>query len=206
LLLPLVCLLVRRNSLLVLVCIVVIINGPIYRSQHIDNEIYFLYSYFACFDAIAFGCLTALFVQHVKFTGKVNRAIRLIAACALCAVYLRGIEGNVIFSFSFIALASAAFLAGSANDHSLGWTTGCVSSGIRWLGRYSYEIYLFHIVVLGLMRNVLNKEQLSYAARLPWFFLFLFLSVLVARLVARYVSEPANLAIRQHYLQSRPQS
>jgi len=206
LVLPLACLLLRRTALIVAVCIVAIAIGPIYRSQHTDNEILFMYGYFACFDAIAFGCITALLARYAVFPEKFNRAIRLFAGGAICVVYMRGINGHEIFGFSFIALASAAFLLGSANDGRMGWTTGRVSSGVRWLGRHSYEIYLFHVVVLGLMRNVLNKEQLSYEARLPWFFLFLSLSVLVAWLVARYVSEPANVAIRQRYVQSRRQS
>jgi peptidoglycan/LPS O-acetylase OafA/YrhL len=71
------------------------------------------------------------------------------------------------------------------------------------LERHSYEIYLFHIVVLGLMRNVLTKEQLSYGARLPWLLLFLGLTALLSSLVSRYVSEPADVAIRRRYLAKR---
>ncbi|WP_243405351.1 acyltransferase family protein [Solimicrobium silvestre] len=197
--LPLVCLLLRRTWLIVAVCITAIVIGPIYRSQHTNNEIFFMYGYFACFDAIAFGCITALLARRGIIPIKFNRVLRLAAAIALGVVYLRGIDGHEIFGFSLIALASAAFLLGAANDNSPGWSTGRLSSGVRWVGRYSYEIYLFHIVVLGLMRNVLTKEQLSYSARLPWFLLFLVLTALVAWLVARYVSEPANTAIRRRY-------
>jgi peptidoglycan/LPS O-acetylase OafA/YrhL len=70
---------------------------------------------------------------------------------------------------------------------------------LRWLGRHSYEVYLFHIIVLALMRNLLSRDDVSYDTRLPLLCLFVALSVVVAALVARYVSEPANMAIRSRY-------
>jgi peptidoglycan/LPS O-acetylase OafA/YrhL len=67
------------------------------------------------------------------------------------------------------------------------------------MGWHSYEIYLFHIVVLGLMRNVYTKATLGYWQRLPWFGLFLVATGLVAMLISRFVAEPANTAIRRYY-------
>ncbi|MFJ2990128.1 acyltransferase family protein [Collimonas sp. NPDC087041] len=201
--LPLICLLLRRTWLIAGVCIVAIVVGPIYRSQHTDNEIFFMYGYLACFDAITFGCLTALLARRMPSGFKYGRWLRWIAGIALTVVYLRGIRGHEIFGFSLIALCSAAFLLGAANDRTPGWSTGRMTGALRWLGRHSYEIYLFHIVVLGLMRNVLNREQLSYGASLPWLCLFLGLTIVVAALVSRYIAEPANIAIRLRYLAGR---
>lgn len=196
---PILCICLRRTRLIVVLCFATIVIGPIYRSQHLDNEIYFMYGYFACFDAIAIGCLAAILTSRIVMRNQFKRALRVISAIALGVVYLRGIEGNEIFGFTLMALASAGFLVGCAGDMTSGWSTGRSSGFVRWMGGRSYEIYLFHIVVLGLMRNLLTKDELSYGARLPWLFLFLGLSVLVAAVVARYVSEPANLAIRRYY-------
>jgi len=52
-------------------------------------------------------------------------------------------------------------------------------------------------VVLGLMRDALPRDQLGYAAELPWLRAFFAASALVAALVARYFSEPANAALRR---------
>lgn len=71
-------------------------------------------------------------------------------------------------SRKLIALAAGAFLLGAANEDAPGWTAGRASAGLRWMGRLSYELYLFHIIVLGLMRNVVERAQLGYHARLPW--------------------------------------
>ncbi|WP_332855295.1 acyltransferase family protein [Duganella sp. S19_KUP01_CR8] len=197
LLLPLSCLLLRRNWLIVLLCCVAIVAGPVYRSQHTDNEIYFMYGYLACFDAIAIGCLTAILAQREVPNARQGRVLRIAAGIALAALYLRGIEGHEVFGFTLVALASGVFLLGSsaqapAAQRAPRWSL------LRWFGQHSYEIYLFHIVVLAGMRTVVvDKTHLSYAARLPWLLLFLCLTALAAALVARYVSEPANAALRR---------
>jgi peptidoglycan/LPS O-acetylase OafA/YrhL len=70
------------------------------------------------------------------------------------------------------------------------------------MGQHSYECYLFHIVVLALMRNAIAKDELSYAGSLPWLLLFLILTGVVAALVSRFISEPANAAIRDGYFKA----
>jgi peptidoglycan/LPS O-acetylase OafA/YrhL len=199
--LPLVALFARRTWVIVAICAAAIVAGPLYRSAHTDNEIFFMYGYLACFDAIAMGCLAALLAQHMALAGNRRRALRIMAGAALVVVYLRGIDEHKVFGFSLIALASATFLFAAADDRAPGWTTGRATAALRWMGRHSYEIYLFHIIVLGLMRNVLSKDQLGYGARLPWMLLFLALSFACAAFVSRYVSEPANRAIRTRFRQ-----
>lgn len=197
--LPLTCLLLRRTWLFVLLCLVLVAVGPLYRSMHADDEIYFMYGYLACFDAIALGCLTALLARRFTLAGKEARIARIVAGVALAVVYLRGIAGHEVFGFSLIAVASAVFLFASAGDAAPGWTTGRLSKGVRWMGRHSYELYLFHIIVLAGMRNLYTKAELGYWVRLPWLCLFLVASFLLAALVARYVAEPANAAIRKRF-------
>ena len=196
LLLPLSCRLLRRRQAIMLLCGAAIVAGPVYRSLHADNEIYYMYGYLACFDAIAIGCLTALLTQHWQPGPRAGKLLRRAAGLTLAAVYVRGIGGHEVFGFCAIALASAAFIAGAtavpaARDGRPG--------PLQWLGRHSYELYLFHIIVLAGMRNVIDKAGLGYAERLPWLALFLAATALAAALVARYVSEPANAALRRRW-------
>ncbi|MYN18830.1 acyltransferase family protein [Rugamonas sp. FT107W] len=201
LLLPLSCLLLRRSWMIVLLCCVAIAAGPFYRNQHTDNEIYFMYGYLACFDAIAIGCLTAMLARREVPDAQQGRMLRIAAGIALAALYLRGIEGHEVFGFTLVSLASGVFLLGSSAPSATERAPRV--SVLRWFGRHSYEIYLFHIIVLAGMRNVVDKAHLSYGARLPWLLLFLCLTALAAALVARYVSEPANAALRRRTVSER---
>lgn len=202
LLLPLLCMAASRTWLIVVVCLAVILIGPLYRSQHTDNEIFFMYAYPACFDSIALGCLTALAAKRVAIPAMCGRVMLWLALAAIGFVYLRGIDENEVFGFSEVSLASAVFIFCAAHEPRDSWFSGRLCACLRWLGRHSYEMYLFHIIVLAGMRNAVAKEQLSYYTRLPWFVAFLSLSALVAWLVARYVSEPTNVAIRRRFTNS----
>jgi peptidoglycan/LPS O-acetylase OafA/YrhL len=216
LLMPLCCLLLRRDGLIVLLCCAAIVAGPCYRSLHIDDEIFFMYGYQACFDAIAIGCLCALLAHRLVRGGTRalahGRWLRLVSAVALAALYLRGIRGHEVFGFSLVSLASAGYLLGAhcgpaapAVDAHIG-PVSWPGVALRWFGRHSYEIYLFHIIVLALMRNLVDQQQLGYAARLPWLLLFLALTALVAAGVARRVAEPANAALRRRFARPMPPS
>lgn len=201
LLMPLCCLLLRRQWLFVLAGLLVIGAAPFYRAAHADNEIYYMYGYLACFDAIAIGCLAALLAQHVVLAAAPSRLLRWGSLLVMGAVYLRGFGGAEAWGFTAMALATAAFLLGAAPAgaaaHGRRW-----SAPWRWLGRHSYELYLYHIIVLAALRDVVEKSQLDYATRLPLLVLFMSLSCALAALVARYVSEPANRGLRQRWLGS----
>jgi len=194
--LPLAFLLVRRRWLIAALCLCLIVIAPIYRHAHADNELFFECGYLACFDAIAMGCLTAFLMRQFKPEGTVSTVLRAVACIAFTIIYLRGIDTHEATSFSLIALCTALYLVASVRDERASVATGRGTGFIRWLGRHSYELYLFHIVVLALMRNVWDKRTLPAAAWTPWLALFLASSALVAMLVARFVSEPANRAIR----------
>jgi len=182
LLLPPAGLLLRRTWAFVLLCAAAIVAGPLYRAHHAGNELYFMYGYLACFDAIAIGCLTALLARRLASPLPSARALRWIACIVLAAVYLRGIRGHEAFGFTWIALAAALFLlaAAGARPDSPGIGAGPVLAPLRWMGRHSYELYLFHIIVLALLRNMFERGDVAYAGRLPLLAGFVAASALVA--------------------------
>jgi peptidoglycan/LPS O-acetylase OafA/YrhL len=193
---PLAGVLLKRTRYIVALCLLVIVAGPIYRAIHRDDELYFMYGYAACFDAIAFGCLAALWYPRIDIGRIATRVVRGLAALALAAVYMTGIEGHEALGFSCIALCSACLLVNSFDGPAerRGVRPGWI---VCWFGRHSYELYLFHIIVLAGMRNWVPPGTLPYAYKLPFFALFLLLSALAAGAVSRFYAEPVNEGLRR---------
>jgi peptidoglycan/LPS O-acetylase OafA/YrhL len=225
---PLLCVVVRRRMPVVVVCVAAIAVGPVYRGLHADNELYFMYGYPACFDALACGVLAALAAQRAPPARGLARwlARGLVpgAAITLALAYLNGIQGHEVFGFTAVAVSAAVLVyalgarcAGtdpsdaSANVHPVGagdsrrWAARALAP-LRWSGRHSYELYLFHIIVLGLMRDAVSRDQLGYAGKLPGLVLFLAVSALVAAWVANHVTEPLNAAWRARFQAASAQS
>jgi peptidoglycan/LPS O-acetylase OafA/YrhL len=240
---PIACVLLKRDRLIVALCMAAIIVGPAYRSVHSDNEIYFMYAYPACFDAVAFGCLAALLHRRIAIGRRLGTAIRYAAGIGLSITYFAGIDGHEIFGFTLVALCSAALLTnafdGSAEPagHGLrrtaswrgrivpwfgrtvggfgrvvgwfgrvvGWfgrVVGWFGRVVGWFGGHSYELYLFHIILLAGIRDLVPKATLPYACKLPLLMLFLTASGLLAGVVARCFADPVNGRLRM-YLATR---
>lgn len=198
---PLACLLLKRMTLIVALCAAAIVVGPLYRAMHRDDELFFMYGYAACFDAIAFGCLTALCFRQMNIGRLARVVIRCVAGLGLTAAYFAGIDGHEVFGFSAIAFCTAGLLVNAA-DSAGPKTRASPRRMADWLGRHSYELYLFHIIVLAVMRDFVPKGTLSYAFKLPYFALYLLLSVLVAAAVSRCYAEPINTGLRRRLASS----
>jgi len=224
---PLLCLVLRKGWLIVIVWIAAILYGPIYRSHHADNEILFLYGYFACFDAIALGCCMALLSKFLRgengtssstrvenalhapkdetkrrigFSPVVRNIVQGVAAIFMAWIYLRQpIDEAAIWGPTLMAMGAALFvLAEAAAPLSSNAPLLVKWEPIGWLGQRSYELYLFHVVVLAAMRNFIDGRDDIHARQKPlWFLLFLVLAIMVAATIARFYSEPLNHRIRR---------
>jgi peptidoglycan/LPS O-acetylase OafA/YrhL len=194
---PLACILLKRERYIIALCLAAIVLGPIYRGLHRDDELFFMYGYLACFDAIAFGCLTAMCQQYIRLKPGVMRLTRIAAGVGLVAAYLAGIEGHEAAGFSLVALFTAVLLVHAFDVQGNVVPRFSPFRAVAWFGRKSYELYLFHIIVLAAMRDFVPKGTLQYGYKLPYFVLFVALSALVAGEVSRYVAEPLNSRLRR---------
>jgi peptidoglycan/LPS O-acetylase OafA/YrhL len=208
---PLACTLLKRDRLIIALCIAAIVLGPVYRSIHRDNEIFFLYAYPACFDAIAFGCLAALLQAKFPIGRRAGTLLRWAGGIGLAIGYFAGIDGHEIFGFSLIALCTVGLLAngfdGAAPNDLDGAAPGrrfIFSRILGWLGRHSYELYLFHIILLAGLRDLVPKATLPMALKLPLFLLYLGLSGLIAAMAARYFADPLNAWLRRRLASGAP--
>ena len=110
--------------------------------------------------------------------------------------FLIGVEGHEAFGFTAVATCTATYIwACTGVDPAT--PLSALTRPLLWMGRHSYEMYLFHIIVLALMRSILDVEHLNSGTWCLWLGVFLSVSAFVSDLVSRYISEPANARIRK---------
>lgn len=195
---PLLCLFLRREARLLAFWALVIVTGPLYRLAHQGDEGGYLYAYAASFDGIAIGCCVALLARKMALRGRALQVLQGAVAAAMAMLYLwRPIEQTNVLGVTGMALGTAILLLGaherSANPVRYGSRPLLM---LGRLGRLSYELYLFHLVVLGLMRSVFPPRATYGDAKLLLLAMFLVVSAELAALISRFYAEPLNLRIR----------
>ncbi|RQS74544.1 acyltransferase [Burkholderia sp. Bp8963] len=196
---PLLCVALRRESRLVAFWCAIIVVGPVYRFAHQGDEGGFLYAYFACFDAIATGCFTALLAERIAWRGRSRTLLQWLAATAMTFVYLyRPIADGNVLGVTAMAIGTAVLLLAAADRPAeSGFRRARVPAVFGWLGRLSYELYLFHLIVLGLLRTIFPPSSVTGDVKLALLASYLLLSAGLSLSIARLYSEPLNRSIRQ---------
>jgi peptidoglycan/LPS O-acetylase OafA/YrhL len=200
---PLLTRFVRVRWVLLLIALMFIAIGPAYRWLHRDDENYFLYGYLACFDQIAIGCLAALIVARKLRWGTIKRrAGAMVCAIAMAYVYLRGFAGHEAFGFTGMAITTAGFLI-CVSDLETSKLGARLMTPLSWVGARSYELYLFHLIVLGMLITIWPKASIDFDMKLPLLALFLLLGMTVAYLAGRLIGNPLNQYLRRRYFAYR---
>ncbi|XID75110.1 acyltransferase family protein [Alkanindiges sp. WGS2144] len=177
-----------------------IITAPIYRWLHFAEESgAYLYGYLASFDGIAIGCGAALLAQSINFERLGQRWVQLLTISLMVALYLYApIKEVSPLGISIMACGTAVLILGRLNSSSNQYT-GVAKRGLSTLGRYSYELYLFHLVILGLIKVIAPPLMVSGNEKLLWLAVFLAGTLLLAFVIARFYSIPLNRWIRQKF-------
>jgi peptidoglycan/LPS O-acetylase OafA/YrhL len=197
---PLLCLTLRQDSRLMVFWAVMIVIGPLYRFAHQGDEGGFLYAYFACFDGIAIGCCTALLAKRNDLHRFATTVVQAIVVAAMGFLYLyRPIGKTNVLGVTAMAFGTAVLLLGAHHRSS-----ARDLAGIAWFGRLSYELYLFHLIVLGALRTVFPPEVVTGDQKLAFFAAFFVLSAALSVTIARFYAEPLNRGIRRRLIATAP--
>ena len=142
------------------------------------------------------GCCAAVLARRGRFAVLGRPAVRAIIGAAMAGLYLAwpigqsNVLGTTAMAFGTALLLLGGATASRAHARPLRALAAC--------GRLSYEIYLFHLVVLGLIRGWAPPALASGDARVALLAVYLAASCAAGWLVARWWSEPANAALRLH--------
>lgn len=207
---PLLCLAFRREARLVAFWLVCIVVGPIYRLLHQGDEGGYLYAYFACFDAIATGCCAALLARRASWRGRTWSVSKWPTAVAMTFVYLFWpIRESNVFGVTAMAFGTAVLLL-AANDRPDAPTrrSTFAAAVLEGFGRLSYELYLFHLIVLGLLRTIFSPLSVTGDEKLAVLVGYLLLSACLSVSIARLYAAPSTRIVRQWLIprRSRPES
>jgi peptidoglycan/LPS O-acetylase OafA/YrhL len=201
LLFPLAAVLLASERSLLMVLGALLIIGPVSRTLLGDADPWREYAYLSCTDAIAFGCIAALMAhRRLLGTGGLRLALAVGSSISILTVVLcneDAITGLARFGLNVTALELGVALMVTAFGGGVG--NAAMARGTGWLraiGRCSYEIYLFHmLVVLGLIA-IVRQVKMAPGAFPLWYGAMLAGSILLGYLIARSYSEPLNRRIR----------
>lgn len=196
LLFPLAFLWLRRPSHLLVLAVLAVCAGPLYRYATPGEHSAYLYAYPACFDAIVIGCCAALLARRGPYPTLQRRSTRAGTVALMVLLYLAWpIAQNNVLGPTAMALATALLLLGGTHP-----PTSKVSLVLTAFGRRSYEIYLFHLLVLGLMRTAIPPALTAGDEKTGLLIAYLMLSGAVGVCVARLWSDPLNQVLRRRVI------
>ncbi|EMD9443699.1 acyltransferase, partial [Burkholderia cepacia] len=186
---PLLCIALRRDARLVAFWVAVAAIGPVYRFTHAGDEGGFLYAYFASFDGIAIGCCTALLAERKSWQRLAAPLVQGLVAAAMAALYLAWpIAKSHVAGVTAMALGTAVLLIGAHVNGTR--AQGRLLAPLRRAGTLSYELYLFHLIVLGGLRTFWPPSATHGDTRLLLLIAYLALSAVLSAAIARGYATP----------------
>ena len=201
------CRLLRRRIALIALLVVFVVLGPFGRTllTHGD-ETWQEYSYLGGMDAIALGCLTALFLSTRTLTRRTLLTFTALGSAILvfCLGFSRLLEplDRTGLGMSLLAVGACLLIAAATQTR---WRAPRLFAPFLAYGRRSYEIYLTHMFLVFLCFDTFMKLNTpTHPLRLiPLLFLItIVLAGVLGELVARLFSEPANRYLRTRFTPS----
>jgi peptidoglycan/LPS O-acetylase OafA/YrhL len=147
--------------------------------------------------------LTALIAQKVGTKLDIPKIIVPVICILMIMLYFYApIKDVSTWGVSIFALLSAILIFCFA-QHPQAEPSSMLSKAMEWVGQRSYEMYLFHLIILGMFKVFyLPKETLpaEKLMLLPIYFMGVFI---LSWAIEKYYSAPLNRQIRQFLLNNR---
>lgn len=178
--LPATCMLLRRREIISIALAVLVALGPYWRAR------YGYLTVSGSSDALALGCLVAIWCPDVPVIA--GRCLRYASATVVAGAFIFSNVANATgttYVISLVVLAAALYICGSRT------TEARPDDPLQFMGRSSYELYLFHTPIL-----LVCAPLSAIAPFAATFMLTGALSVMAATAISHFYTEPANVRIR----------
>jgi len=188
--------------------------GPLARrSFFTSNPMWAEHSYLSNMDNIALGCLFGIIAARL-LEYRLDRRPAWLRYLALLTLQIVGVMLMVLargpafirsqhlfriqmtlwkpsIDTDVLGLGTCLVMLGSVLFPSRGWI---FTAPLRWVGRYSYEVYLSHeFVIIGLLLLYAKVQKWPISL---WAVAMVLVSGVVGYLISRYFSEPMNRLLR----------
>lgn len=204
---PLVCLGLRRQSLLVMALILLALSLPATRAALASNEIWQEKAYLPGMAGIAMGVLGALIAARFRPTKQRTLAVLLVIGTlgilsVLCFedVLWSWIGNGAMLVLTFSAMVLVVALHWQATG-SRPWEI----PGTGWLrsfGRLSYEVYLTHMFVVWPVVGAFKSGVMDARWGFVWYLPGLALAWMLGWVVARFLSIPCERILRRRLMRT----
>lgn len=202
---PILCLLLKRENLLIVCLLAIVAYAPYFRSLHFGNENgAYLYHYFSSFDGIALGCLTAIISKHISL--KVIQVAYLIPIFSLlmcCMYFYAPIKEVSTWGISVFAGLTSVLVFCFSQQPQLAKPKVGLNKFLVWMGQRSYEMYLFHLIILGVIKVFYLPKQTTVDEKIALLFIYFIGVFTLSWLIEKYYSTPLNNKIRERYLNQK---
>lgn len=203
---PIVCLFLKKEWQFVIVLVLFLIVSPWARTHlYIGNELGDK-NHLAFLDAIAFGCMSAIILKKLTLPKWLNRAF-LITGWSMVTlifvfkgfVYKAGIV-DLGLNITILSLGVSLILFWMHENHRSGKQKNHkIYNWLRYMGIYSYEIYLTHMFVIIFGMQLFNSLGLGANWLIPSSLLMILASYLLGKIIFNNFSEPINLWLRKKW-------
>ena len=198
---PVIGIFLKKERFFIILCIILILFCPYFRYLHYGSESgAYLYHYFSSFDGIAFGCMTAIISERVKISFFISKVLKLIIIPLMILIYFYApIKETSVWGISAFALCTSILIMTSLSGNST-YEKRNLLNFIKNIGKNSYEIYLFHLVVLGLIKVVYIPQTTTGNIKVLLLVIYIVLTLILGSLIAKYFSNPINSKIRKKWI------
>ncbi|UTW64000.1 acyltransferase [bacterium SCSIO 12741] len=201
---PMVCLFLKKEWQFVVLLALFLMISPWARTELYPGNELADKNHLAYLDSIALGCMVAIICSKMTFAKWLNWTFLLIGWSMVILIFvykgfvyksgLIGLGLNVtILSVGVSLILLWMHQKYPLKNERIRW----IYSWLRYLGAYSYEIYLTHMFVVILMARLYRKFDLSEKWLLPFLLSSILISFLLGKLTFNYFSEPVNRWLRR---------
>ena len=200
---PIICILLKSKRRLLHSFLVLITMAPLFRWYLQFEGIFFGRGVISSFDIIAYGCFAAYMKDKIILKPFLSKIIMLGAIITLIATYLFGIKGNEVFGIILVSISTSLILI---LPHEFTIPKNLIMKGIATLicllGRLSYELYLFNMMVVCLFYSIFSKYHLSNLGVIIIFISFFIMTLAISYFVNLFFTEPMNKYVKDKILRS----